>query len=37
MRRSENHLLGVITDRDMLMRRDEGQDAKALATASPSR
>ena len=31
----QNHLLGVITDRDMLMRRDEGQDAKALMTASP--
>ncbi len=31
----QNHILGVITDRDMLMRREKGQTAQTLMTPSP--
>ncbi len=32
---NRNHILGVITDRDMLIRRDIGQTAEKLMTPSP--
>lgn len=32
---SRNHLLGVITDRDMLIRKENGQTAEKLMTPSP--
>ncbi|MBS5334097.1 MAG: hypothetical protein DBY08_01250 [Clostridiales bacterium] len=31
----QNHLLGVITDRDMLIRREKGKTAETLMTPSP--
>lgn len=31
----QNHLLGVITDRDMIMRSEKGKTAQSLMTPSP--
>lgn len=31
----QNHLLGVITDRDMILRHDKGATAEGLMTPSP--